>query len=65
MAALIGYLNYGHHAGTVRRLAHRNIGSTLKTWHGYIATTLLKDGTYFVRVNGNQIATGNVDKENK
>jgi len=61
VAALIGYLNYGHHAGTIHRLAHRDINSTLATWHGDINTWLSKDGSYSVCVNGKEIATGNVN----
>jgi len=66
MAALIGYLNYGHHAGTIHRLAHRDINATLATWEGDINTWLSKDGTYSVEVNGKEIARGNVnEKEQK
>ena len=61
MAALIGFLDYGHHAGVVHRLAHRTISSNLKTWQGEIRTSLNKDGTFFVSVNGKDIAKGNVD----
>jgi hypothetical protein len=63
MAALIGYLEYGHHAGLVHRLAHKVIESELRTWDGRINTTLLKDGTYFVSVNGKDVANGNVNKK--
>jgi len=63
MAALIGYLEYGHHAGIVHRLSHKVIESQLRTWKGRIDTTLLKDGTYYVSVNGKDIATGNVNKD--
>ncbi len=62
MAALIGYLEYGHHAGTVHRLAHKRIESELRTWEGRIDTQLEKDGTFYVSVNGKQIATGNVNQ---
>ncbi len=61
MAALIGHLNYGHHAGTIHRLAHRAIDSKLATWNGEISTYLDKDGTYSVCVNGKETATGNVN----
>jgi len=61
MAALIGYLEYGHHAGTVHRLAHKVIESELRTWEGKINTTLTKDGTFYVSVNGKDVATGNVN----
>ena len=62
MAKLIGYLEYGHHAGTVHRLAHKIISSRLNTWEGGISTQLNKDGTFYVHVNGNEIARGNVNK---
>jgi len=62
MAALIGYLNYGHHAGTIHRLAHRDINSNLATWEGQISTYLSKDGAYSVHVNGKVIASGNVNQ---
>ena len=62
MAALIGYLNYGHHAGTIHRLAHRDINSKLATWQGDIRTYLSKDGNYLVEVNGKRIAEGNVNE---
>ena len=61
MAALIGYLTYHHHAGTIHRLAHRDIDSQLATWSGHIDTHLSKDGSYAVYVNGKEIATGNVN----
>lgn len=61
MAALIGYLDYGHHAGIVHRLAHRCIGARLATWDGQIQTILHKDGTFEVAVNEKIIATGNVN----
>ena len=63
MAALIGYLEYGHHAGVVHRLAHRTISAQLRTWEGRIDATLNKDGTYYFSVNGKDIATGNVNKK--
>lgn len=63
MAALIGYLNYGHHAGTIHRLAHQDIDSKLATWQGHIKTHLSKDGSHSVYVNGNEIAAGNVNKD--
>jgi len=65
MAALIGYLNYGHHAGTIHRLAHRDISSSLATWEGRITTYLSKDGSYLVYVNGKTITEGNVNKKNE
>jgi len=61
MAALIGYLEYGHHAGVVHRLAHRVISSQLATWEGRIDTTLARDGNFYVSVNGKQIAEGNLN----
>ena len=61
MAALIGFLDYGHHAGVVHRLAHRTISATLKTWQGEIGVTLNKDGTFYVSSNGKDIAKGNVN----
>ena len=64
MAALIGYLNYGHHAGTIHRLAHRTIQSQLATWTGNITTTLDKAGNYTVHVTGKGIVSqGNVNPE--
>jgi len=63
MAALIGFLDYGHHAGVIHRLAHRTISSNLKTWHGEIRTTLNKDGSFYVSVNGEDIVRGNVDSK--
>ena len=62
MAALIGYLNYGHHAGTIHRLAHKVIDSRLATWEGSISTWLSKDGSYSVTVNGKTVAEGNVNE---
>ena len=61
MAALIGYLEYGHHAGVIHRLAHKTISSDLRTWHGGIDTILYKDGSFYVSVNGQRIAKGNVN----
>ncbi len=65
MAALIGYLTYGHHAGTIHRLAHRVIESQLATWEGRIDTTLTKDGKYWVSVNGKEIASGDVNPKGR
>jgi len=62
MAALIGYLNYGHHAGTIHRLAHRDISSKLATWEGDIETYLAKDGSFSVYANGYKVAEGNVNQ---
>ena len=53
MAKLIGYLKYGHHAGVIHRLAHKEISSELATWEGNIRTELYPDGKAFVYVNGN------------
>lgn len=61
MAALIGYLQYGHHAGTVHRLAHKTISSVLRTWEGSITTYLSKDGIYTVYENNKVVAQGNVN----
>jgi len=63
VAALIGYLNYGHHAGTIHRLAHREIDSHLATWQGHIHTYLDKAGDYQVWVNTKLIVRGNVNKQ--
>ena len=63
MAALIGYLTYGHHAGTVHRLAHRVIESQLATWEGRIDTGLNKNGDASVSVNGKEVWHGNVNKK--
>ena len=63
MAALIGYLNYGHHAGTIHRLAHREIDSHLATWKGHIHTYLNKEGKFEVWVNTQKIAEGNVNQK--
>jgi hypothetical protein len=63
MAALIGYLNYGHHAGTVHRLAHKDISSRLATWNGEIYTELFKDGRALVIVNGKTVWQGNIEKK--
>jgi len=62
MANLIGYLNYGHHAGTIHRLAHKEISSKLATWNGEITTDLFKDGKASVSVNGQTIWHGNVNE---
>ena len=63
MAALIGYLNYGHHAGTIHRLAHKTISSRLATWEGDINTYLSKDGSYIVYMNNKTVAEGNVNRK--
>ena len=63
MANLIGYLHYGHHAGVVHRLGHRQISSKLATWHGTVKTYLDKDGSYTVEVNGKVVSEGNVNKK--
>lgn len=65
MAALIGYLNYDHHARVIHRLSHHDISSRLATWTGAISTELSKDGTYSVFVNGKLVADGNVEMKNK
>ena len=63
MAKLIGYLHYGHHAGSIHRLAHKQISAELATWDGKIETTLNADGTAYIYVNGKQVFTGNINKE--
>ena len=63
MANLIGYLHYGHHAGTIHRLAHKQISSKLATWNGSIWTTLNKDGSTIIEVNGKKVWEGNIDKK--
>lgn len=65
MAALIGYLDYGHHAGTIHRLAHRHIASRLATWQGEIQTLVSKDGTFEVNINGKNVLNGNINREAK
>ena len=65
MAKLIGYLEYGHHAGTIHRLAHKDISAKLATWDGAIDTYLDKDGNAQVTVNDVTVYTGNVnDRKN-
>ena len=61
MANLIGFLNYGHHAGTIHRLAHKTISSRLATWRGNIETEVDKEGNYSVSVNGEIIKKGNIN----
>lgn len=63
MAALIGWLRYGHHAGQIHRLAHKSISSSLKTWEGEISTVLDKDGESGVYVNGKKVWEGNVNRK--
>lgn len=63
MANLRGTLNYGHHAGSVSKLAHENISAELATWEGRISASLNKDGSYSVAVNGTTIKKGNVNKK--
>jgi hypothetical protein len=65
MANLIGYLEYGHHAGTVHRLAHKKISSRLATWTGNITTYLDKDGDAHVDVDGAEVWRGNIHKLKK
>jgi len=65
MANLIGYLEYGHHAGTVHRLAHKNISARLATWQGTINTHLDKDGNAIVDVDGAEVWRGNINKLKK
>ena len=52
MASLIGYLIYGHHAGTIHRLAHKDIRAKLATWEGDIQIWLNKNGNASCDVNG-------------
>lgn len=61
MAKLIGHLFYGHHAGSVHRLAHKTIISKLATWTGDIKTYLDKDGSFTVDLNGKTVLKGNVN----
>lgn len=63
MAALIGWLRYGHHAGVIHRLAHKSISSSLKTWEGDISAYLDKDGNGSVSVNGKTVWKGNVNRK--
>jgi len=63
MANLIGFLEYGHHAGIVHRLAHKVISSNLKTWHGNVYTWLDKDGNCEISVNGKTVYKGNVNTQ--
>jgi hypothetical protein len=62
MANLIGRLDYGHHAGTIHRLAHQKISSRLATWKGVIITELNKDGIARVTVNNKIVYDGNINK---
>lgn len=64
MAKLIGYLEYGHHAGTIHRLAHKDISAKLATWSGNVRTYLDKDGNATVDVNGTTVYKGNVNRGN-
>jgi hypothetical protein len=63
MAALIGYLTYGHHAGTIHRLAHKDIRAKLATWNGDVSIWLDKDGLASCAVNGKEVWHGNVNKK--
>jgi hypothetical protein len=63
MAKLIGYLRYGHHAGMIHRLAHKQISAKLATWEGDIEVTLNAEGTAYIHVNGKQVFKGNVNKK--
>ena len=63
MAALIGYLTYGHHAGSIHRLAHKGIDAKLATWEGEITIGLRKDGSASCAVNGKEVWHGNVNKK--
>jgi hypothetical protein len=65
MAKLIGYLRYGHHAGVIHRLAHKEISSELATWEGNIRTELYPDGKAFVYVNGNLVYKRNVNNKKR
>ena len=62
MAKLIGYLYYGHHAGVIHRLAHKQIYSKLATWQGTVRTYLDKDGKCTVEVNGKVVYEGNINE---
>lgn len=61
MAKLIGYLMYGHHAGTIHRLAHKEIESKLATWKGSTTTILKSDGMCKIYVNGELIYNKNIN----
>jgi len=63
MANLIGYLDYGHHAGRVHRLGHKYIRSNLATWEGNIVTDVSKDGSATVFVNDKLVWTGNINEK--
>lgn len=65
MANLIGFLNYGHHAGRVHRLGHKWISSHLATWNGEIHTEIFKDGFGIVTVNNKAVWKGNINKKQK
>ena len=53
MAALRGIMNYGHHAGSVSRLAHTSISAELSTWDTHASTTIDKYGRVLVSITRN------------
>lgn len=61
MAKLIGYLEYGHHAGVIHRLAHKLISSKLATWQGNTETMLNAGGDCTIYVNGEIVWQGNIN----
>ena len=63
MAKLIGYLRYGHHAGVIHRLAHKEISAELATWEGNIRTELYPNGNAYVYVNGHLVYKRNLNKK--
>ena len=67
MAALRGVMEYGHHAGTVSRLAHQQISAHLATWRTHVRAYVDRDGTVRVDVerDGKRIRTLTIKPEPK